>query len=340
MAMVFDPKSKRFVPLSVNYFPHRECNYACEMCFHTEQNSHIESLDEAKRGLRLLAEAGMKKINISGGEPFLKPKFLGEIIKFCKKDLNIESTGIICNGSKVTEKWLDEYGEYLDIMGVSCDSFDDDTNLLIGRSEKGKTVHTRSVFRVAEWCQDRGIMFKLNTVVSKYNWEEDMNDNIEQLAPFRWKVNLLLMLLQNPAHLSFHQVFQVLLLEGENKGPNAIRNAQNMVITDKQFKAFLDRHKSQKCLVPEDNAAMENSYLLLDEKMRYVGLCSCGESLRRLTPVLRFLNCEGGKKIPGRSILEVGVLAAMKEAGWHTETFVERGGIFEWGRKRQDVPAW
>lgn len=39
------------------------------------------------------------------------------------------------------------------------------------------------------WCQDRNIMFKLNTVVNKYNWEEDMNDGIEEIGPFRWKVS-------------------------------------------------------------------------------------------------------------------------------------------------------
>ena len=92
----------------------------------------------------------MVKINISGGEPFLQPTFIGDIIKYCKKDLKLQSTGIICNGSKVTISWLDTYGEYLDIMGVSCDSFDDETNFEIGRSEKGKGVHTRQVIQVAE----------------------------------------------------------------------------------------------------------------------------------------------------------------------------------------------
>jgi len=148
----------------------------------------------------------MVKINISGGEPFLRAKFIGEIIRYCKQELNLESTGIICNGSKVTVEWLDTYGQYLDIMGVSCDSFDDETNFKIGRSEKGKGVHTRQVFRVAEyvvsdaivvpitiiiirrWCHDRNIMFKLNTVVNKYNWEEDLNDGIDEIRPFRWKV--------------------------------------------------------------------------------------------------------------------------------------------------------
>jgi radical S-adenosyl methionine domain-containing protein 2 len=32
-----------------------------------------------------LRDAGMKKINFAGGEPFLKPKFLGELVKYCKE---------------------------------------------------------------------------------------------------------------------------------------------------------------------------------------------------------------------------------------------------------------
>ncbi|KIM40966.1 hypothetical protein M413DRAFT_445739, partial [Hebeloma cylindrosporum] len=66
--------------------------------------------------------------------------------------------------TKVTEQWLDTYGQHLDIMGVSCDSFDPDTNLKIGRSQNGRGVHTK-VFQVAHWRKDRGIMFKLNSVV-------------------------------------------------------------------------------------------------------------------------------------------------------------------------------
>jgi len=64
------------------------------------------------------------------------------------------------------------------------------------------------------------------------------------------------------------QVFQVLLLDGENVGPEALRDARKLVITKEQFQAFLKRHEQQACLVPEDNHTMENSYLLLDEYMR------------------------------------------------------------------------
>ena len=45
--------------------------YAGGFCFHTAKTSFLLPLDEAKRGLAMLAEAGMRKINFSGGEPFL-----------------------------------------------------------------------------------------------------------------------------------------------------------------------------------------------------------------------------------------------------------------------------
>ena len=51
-----------------------------------------------------LANAGMKKINFAGGEPFLikKGKYLGELVKFCKEDLCLESVSIVTNGSMVS----------------------------------------------------------------------------------------------------------------------------------------------------------------------------------------------------------------------------------------------
>ncbi|KAK5008120.1 Radical S-adenosyl methionine domain-containing protein 2, partial [Elasticomyces elasticus] len=67
------------VPVSVNYHFTRKCNKTCGFCFHTEKSSFVESKENAQRGLRLLKEAGMRKVNFAGGEPFLYPKFLGEL---------------------------------------------------------------------------------------------------------------------------------------------------------------------------------------------------------------------------------------------------------------------
>ena len=104
--------------LSVNYHITRQCNYSCGFCFHTAKTSDGLTEDKARHGLRMLCqEGGMRKINFAGGEPFLKPKFLGNLVKFCKKELGI-NTSIITNGSRVTERWFRKYGEYLDILGV------------------------------------------------------------------------------------------------------------------------------------------------------------------------------------------------------------------------------
>ncbi|KAG8738289.1 Radical S-adenosyl methionine domain-containing protein 2 [Ceratobasidium sp. 414] len=298
------PSPTDIVPVSVNWFPNRRCNYECSFCFHTSKNFFILPLDQAKGGLRALADSGMRKLNISGGEPFLNPTYIGEIFKFCKTELKLESTSVVNNGSKVTEKWLDEYGQYLDIMAISCDTFSVETDLAHGRAEKDKPTHIGRVFDVVRWCKERGIRVKLNSVITKYNYEEDMNESIAQLAPFRWKV------------------FQVLLLEGENNGTEngALRDARNLLITKEQFQSFLERHKEQACLVPEDNDAMRDSYLNLDEEMR-------------------FLDCSAGGKTPGRSILDVGVQQALQDAGFDDKMFVKRGGIFDWTREKTVPPS-
>lgn len=126
-------QSSKKIPLSVNYHLTRECNYKCGFCFHTATDSHIEPIENAQKAMSLLKDAGMKKINFAGGEPFLKARFLGQLAKYCKETLHLESVSIVTNGSKVTDKWLSEYGRYIDIMAVSCDSFDEKTNVEIGR---------------------------------------------------------------------------------------------------------------------------------------------------------------------------------------------------------------
>ncbi|KAL0207375.1 hypothetical protein P9112_012003 [Eukaryota sp. TZLM1-RC] len=285
--MTYDPPP--FKPVSVNYHFSRRCNYNCRFCFHSAKSSDVLDLSEAKRGLKLLFEAGMEKLNICGGEPLLYPLFAGELARFCKVDLALPSVSIVTNGSRLTDSWMREYAEYVDIIAVSCDSFDDDTNVHIGRSKNQR----QNAYKVSELCKQYGCRFKLNTVVCTLNVGEDMNSHIAALNPCRWKV------------------FQCLLLEGENTGKSALKNAEDMVVSSSQFNSFILRHEEQSCLVPESNETMQNSYLILDEHMS-------------------FLNCEGGSKQPSKSILEVGVAQALRESGFDQSSFVSRGGVYNW----------
>lgn len=49
------------------------------------------------------------------------------------------------------------------------------------------------------------------------------------------------------------QVFQCLLLEGENVGDEALRQAEKFYVNEEQFEEFLQRHKHIPFLVAESN---------------------------------------------------------------------------------------
>ncbi|KAA0711318.1 Radical S-adenosyl methionine domain-containing protein 2 [Triplophysa tibetana] len=288
--------SQLTTPSSVNYHFTRQCNYKCGFCFHTAKTSFVLPIDEAKKGLLLLKQAGMEKINFSGGEPFVHQKgdFLGLLVKYCKDELKLASVSIVSNGSLIKETWFQKYGDYLDILAISCDSFDEETNKAIGRSQ-GRKSHLDNLHKVRNWCREYKVAFKINSVVNTFNVEEDMSERISVLNPVRWKV------------------FQCLLIEGENAGENSLREAEKFVISDQQFQDFLDRHKSIKCLVPESNQKMKDSYLILDEYMR-------------------FLDCREGRKDPSKSILDVGVEEAIKFSGFDEKMFRIRGGKYVWSK--------
>jgi radical S-adenosyl methionine domain-containing protein 2 len=191
----------------------------------------------------------MRKINFAGGEPFLYPRHLGQLVKFCKNDLKLESVSIVTNGSLVKQAWIEQYGSWLDILAVSCDSFNEATNIKIGR---GKGNHLECFKMLRELCDNAGIKFKVNTVVNRFNLSEDMSGPMKEIGPFRWKA------------------FQVLVVPGENDSEATIRDARRFVIADDEFKAWCKRHENVESLVPEDNSLMRSSYLILDEHLRFL----------------------------------------------------------------------
>lgn len=94
-----------------------------------------------------------------------------------------------------------------------------------------------------------------------------------------------------------------------------MRDARSFLISKEQWEVFCDRHRHLPCYVPEDNQTMAGSYLLLDERMR-------------------FLDKGDGPMRKSDSLLDVGVKKAMEQVAWDKGAFDKRGGIYEW-RKPQ-----
>lgn len=61
----------------------------------------------------------------------------------------------------------------------------------------------------------------------------------------------------------FFKVFQCLLIEGENCGQEALRDAEKFVISDDDFTRFVQRHSTLSCLVPESNEKVRVNFLLV-----------------------------------------------------------------------------
>jgi radical S-adenosyl methionine domain-containing protein 2 len=288
---------------AVNYHFTRKCNFKCGFCFHTAKTSHVESLDSAKAIILQLRQHGAQKINFAGGEPFL-PEYknmLGEMVKYAKQDCQYNSVSIISNGFYISRKFFEDYGSYLDILGVSCDSLEDQVNARIGR---GKAGQADRVLAAAALCKEFNVKFKLNTVVNQFNKDENMSEFVRRVDPIRWKI------------------FQVLPLEGENIGKGSKRDVTPFLISTREFNDYIDRHKGNEdisiLMRVEDNSTMQSSYILVDEYGR-------------------FLDSSTGGKIPTRPILEVGVetalaeLAASAGGGYDEHAFRERDGAYKVG---------
>ncbi|KAK0707116.1 hypothetical protein B0T26DRAFT_815237 [Lasiosphaeria miniovina] len=209
------------IPISVNYFSRMNaCNKEYGFYFHTAKTSYVLSQDKAS----ILLEAGMKKLNIAGGEPFL---YL---------NLHLESVSIVTKGSKVTGRFLKEYGKYIDVLAVSCDSMDEQTNIKIGRGDGNNVAQ---LFRIRGWCRKFGFKFKLDTVVCRLNFNEDMFD-------------------------------MVLMVHGENDAEETLRDARRWEITDDEFAVFCKRHSAIFAFISESNRVMASSYLVVGECMRFM----------------------------------------------------------------------
>ena len=122
-----------------------------------------------------------------------------------------------------------------------------------------------------------------------------MSNYITELEPVRWKI------------------FQCLPIDGENFGEGALRQVEQFLITDEQFKGFIERHTHVPQLVPESNDLMKQSYFIVDEYFRFI---------------------DNGTGRTSQSILAVGVDAAIKESGFIEKKYLDRGGRYNWSKNQ------
>ena len=226
---------------TVSFHLVKPCNYSCKFCYATYNSfkvgQQLDSID-VMIILKKLKDAGLQKVTFAGGEPMLY-KFLPAVIIYAKQ-IGL-TTSIITNGSLISHQFLDDMRPYLDWIGLSVDSINDELNQQIGRvSNKGKVLN---YYDLVEVINVFGYKLKINTVVNSINEYEVMRDFIDFSGTTRWKV------------------FDTLRVEGQNE-------EQFEAIKSTDFNGFVinNAHES---MVVENNDLMTASYLLIDPLGRF-----------------------------------------------------------------------
>ena len=216
---------------------------------------------------------------------------MGQYIKYAK-DIGLQ-TSIITNWSKLTISWLEEYGQYIDQIGVSCDSLSNEINKNIGRGYGNHfDITSRAIYRINQLNknQNLNINIKLNTVLFRYNLLENWIDFIKENNINRWKV------------------FKILKINNEND-----KIYDDISITDDQFNNFINRHlilnEDKTVMFPENNSDMICSYMMISPDGRFY---------QNTDNILRYSD----------PILDVGFEAALQQNGFNYDKFKSRGGQY------------
>lgn len=281
---------------SVNFHLWQPCNMRCGFCFASFKDVQQEILpkghlnqEDCIRVVRSLGQASFEKINFAGGEPLLCP-WLPELIQVAKG--HGMTTSVVTNGTKITNRWLDEVERHLDWMAVSVDTVEPERLKRIGRVTSAGPLTERALLETITAIKQRRIRLKINTVVTAETWDEDLGPFIALAQPERWKI------------------LQVLPVSDQNEA-----HFNRFAIDRSQFEAYVQRNLPVAAkgivVVPEDNDLMRGSYAMID-------------------PAGRFFDNVQGRHNYSRPILDVGVEEALHDVAIDRRLFLRRGGSYDW----------
>jgi len=226
-----------------------------------------------------------RRINFVGGEPTVNP-LLGELVAEAIK-CGLRAS-IVTNGYKLVRSTaLPDYVRHLDIVGVSIDSLNSETNRSTGRTVNGQTLSAEEWLRLFDKLAALGVKIKINTVVGDFNC----------------RVNLLAFILKVKPNLLRWKVLQAMPVEGQNCDS---LDMWNQGVTAERFNEFVKRHRLADPVV-EGESLMRGSYVMI-------------------SPDGRFFDSTTGQHCYSSPILTVGLDAALSEISFDEDKFQARGG--------------
>lgn len=227
----------------INFHLTEKCNYQCVYCFAKFKDEFELGLDDWKKAVDRIQSYFINhsiqngRINLAGGEPLLI-KFLDELIDYiASKGIKVS---IITNGSMLTRAKLYRWSGKVDMLGVSIDSLNKETNIKIGRHQSEKMIDINQITGLLSYASELGIKIKVNTVVSKLNINEDLSYLYKSIQFDRIKL------------------LQIRINENCNE------SASHLEITKDEYHRYTSKVKSTPKVIIEPEDDIESSYVIID----------------------------------------------------------------------------
>ena len=154
-----------------------KCNCRCRHCYLDAPKAAFGeiSLEEAYSIIDQMAECGIYKVEITGGEPFVRKDFWEIADRLCQRNIDIEQ--IYTNGCLLTEAVLDLFAER-NLKPDFCLSFDG-----LGWHDwmRGVKGAEKAALEAMKLCTDRGFHVTVEMCVHKANMKT-LRDTILKLA--------------------------------------------------------------------------------------------------------------------------------------------------------------
>lgn len=221
----------------VNLHILEQCNYKCRYCFAHYESKNILTIDKWREIVdNICAAMPVKRFNIAGGEPLLYPR-INELIEYIKsKGVGVS---IITNGFLLSEYFIESNADNLETIGISVDSFCEETLSDLGcKTSRDDILSRERLLKLSKTIKEAGIKLKINTVVTKGNYKEEMSSNLAEMNIDRWKI-LKMKPFRNDSFTNF-----------------------DLNITDEEFQYFLETNDGIENRVVEQS--MDNSYIIID----------------------------------------------------------------------------
>lgn len=230
----------------INFHFLNQCNYRCKYCLVDKKYNNYPNMEQMKHWIDVMSDYFEKnkvinpRINLVGGEPMLYPEITSLIKYIHSKAIRVS---IITNGSLLTESILDEIGNYLYMVGVSVDTLSEEIACSIGRVDnKGKVLKTDNLVNICNQIKSKGIILKINTVISKLNYEEDFSLFLEKVKADRVKF------------------LELYIIDDINKESSSYK------LTQSQYDKFCKKHGNCNNVIRETNEKFDGGYIMLDYK--------------------------------------------------------------------------